>query len=134
MEALARGQGEVPAIVLRSGKASVSNAPAIQATYAWYVGLAYLRGAVAPKDAAVASMWFERGARQGFSPAQVMWARALRDGNGVTPDPVAAHGWFTLAATQGNGIARSELARLEAGLSAEQLEQARSRGTPLGTP
>jgi hypothetical protein len=132
MEALAEGRGEVPPILLRSGRAHVAYDAATQGRYAWHVGVAYLLGAVADRDPAIAARWFEQGARKGFSPAQVMWARALRDGTGVAADPVAAHGWFALAAAQGNSAAPPELQRLEQSLDAGQLEQARSR-TPAGT-
>ena len=134
MEALASGRGEIPAIVLRSGRASASNTALMQGFYAWYVGVAYLRGAIADRDPVAATMWFERGAQKGFSPAQVMWARALRDGSGVSADPVSAHGWFALAAKQGHPLAVTELARLEQALDADQLAQARSRPLPQTPP
>jgi hypothetical protein len=134
MEALARGDGEIPAILLRSGRAHVANTALTQGRYAWHVGVAYLLGAVADRDPAVAAKWFEQGARQGFAPAQVMWARALRDGTGVEADPIAAHGWYVLASHQGNRAAQPELERLEQTLDAGQLEQARARPQPEITP
>lgn len=134
MEALARGQGEIPAILLRSGRAHVSYGTATQGRYAWHVGVAYLVGAVVERDPAVAAMWFEQSARKGFTPAQVMWARALRDGDGVDADPVAAHGWFALAANRGNTAAGPDLARLEQAMDTAQLEQARSRPLPDTMP
>lgn len=130
MEALAEGRGEIPVILLRSGRANVSNTPLAQGRYAWHVGVAYLLGSVTNRDPAVAAMWFERGARKGYPPAQVMWARALRDGTGIDADPVAAHGWFVLAAKLGNSAAAPELARLEQSLDAMQLQQALSRPEP----
>jgi len=134
IEALARGQGEIPAILLRSGRAHVSYGTPTQGRYAWQVGVAYLVGAVVERDPAAAATWFEQGARKGFTPAQVMWARALRDGQGVDADPVAAYGWFALAAHRGNTAAGPELARLEQSLDPEQLERARSRPLPDTTP
>ena len=134
MEALAEGRGEIPAILLRSGRAHVSNDALTQGRYAWHVGIAYLLGAIADRDPAAAARWFEQGARNGFSPAQVMWARALRDGTGVTADPVAAHRWYVLAARQGNAAAPPELERLEQTLDAGQLEQVRHQPPPETTP
>jgi TPR repeat protein len=134
MEALAQGRGEVPPILLRSGRAHVDYNALTQGRYAWHVGVAYLLGAGADRDPAIAAKWFAQGARQGFSPAQVMWARALRDGTGVEADPIAAHGWYALAAAQGNPAARPELERLEQALDPDLLEQARSRPPPETTP
>ncbi|MFC5497031.1 tetratricopeptide repeat protein [Caenimonas terrae] len=134
MEALAEGRGEIPAILLRSGRAHVAYDAPTQGRYAWHVGVAYLLGAGVEPDPAAAARWFEQGARKGFAPAQVMWARALRDGTGVAPDPVAAYAWFALAANGGNGAAPAELAQLEQSLDAGQLEQARNRIATGTTP
>jgi hypothetical protein len=130
MQALASGQGEVPSILLRSGKAQGAATIPARRLSAYFVGLAYEDGVIVTKDPAAASPWFERAAQLGHSGAQVRWARDVLAGIGVAPDPVAAHRWLSAAAKQGNAVARKELADLEAGLTPEQLQQAQSASLP----
>ncbi len=116
MEALAEGGGEIPSILLRSGKAGGAST-SIRALCAIYVGQAYAGGVIAAKDSSAASTWLQRGALQ--------LGRNLRDGAGVARDPVNAHVLLTQAANLGNADARNELAELEKTLSADQLARVR---------
>lgn len=134
LEALATGQGEVPSIVLRSGRSSGEHMAAAQRLATYFVGMAHLRGAVVPRDEANATPWFERAAIKGFTPAQFMFARALTQGLGVAVDKPAAHGWLGIAAKGGNTAARSELERLEKTMTLQELEAARNRPAPAAGP
>ena len=48
-------------------------------------------------------------------------------GDGVAPDPIEAHRWFSLAATAGDAVARANLARSMARLSQAQIAEAERR-------
>ena len=130
MEAFANGGGEVPGIVLRSGKASQEYIRNAQRNAEYYVGMAYLRGGVVSKDLAASSAWFRRSAQKGFRPAQIMWSTALTTGRGVETDRLAGHAWLALAAKSGSPTVINMLARLEKSLSAEEFEKARTQPEP----
>jgi hypothetical protein len=127
MEALASGQGEIPSIVLRSGRANETAMKAMRGIAGYVVGMAYLRGVIVPKDVPAATPWFKRSANYGYSAGQILWARALKGGVGVAPDPLLAHGWLSQALARNNALARTELDALEKEMSAEQIEKARSQ-------
>lgn len=134
MESLALGQGAIPNIVLRSGKSSQTFIDNAKRAASYMVGLAYLRGTIADKNAATSSIWFKRSALKGYDPGQVMWARALRGGLGIEPDKMAAHTWFTEAAKAGNSAATADLATLEKTMTADELDKARSQTPPALDP
>jgi len=82
MERYARGEGEVPAIVLRSGWATEKAMAAGQNLMAFSLGMAHLRGAGTPADRAQARSWFEYAAEKGSPGAKIMLERFF-----VTPAP-----------------------------------------------
>ena len=133
MEALAAGDGEVPSIVLRSGKASESLIRSARPTTAYFVGMAYFRGSLATKNPGASSPWFKRGAEKGFAPAQIMWGTALIDGTGVPVDRPAGHAWLTLAAKSIPTV-NNVLATIKKKMSPEELEQARALPPPQVDP
>ena len=134
LEALALGQGEVPSIVLRSGKASGDHMAAAKRQAAYFLAMAHLRGTGVPRDVAAATPWFARAAQMGHTAGQTMFARALTMGHGVAMDLPAAHGWLTLAARGGNTAARSDLDKLEKQMTAADVEAARARPLPAADP
>jgi hypothetical protein len=134
MEALAAGQGEVPNIVLRSGRASHEHMRNAQRSAAFFVGMAYLRGCIVSVDLAASAAWFRRAAQKGDLPAQIMWATALTTGMGVEADRLAGHAWLTLAAKTGSPAVINMLARLEKSLSSEEFEKARTQPAPSLDP
>lgn len=134
MESFALGQGAIPSVVLRSGKSSQTFVDNAQRAASYIVGLAYLRGTVADRNAATSGIWFKRSALKGYDPGQVMWARALRSGLGVEADKLAAHTWFTAAAKAGNSAATADLAALEKTMTAEELDTARRQTPPALDP
>lgn len=126
LQALAKGVGGVPSIVIRSGKASEPNMRNASRDAAYYLGLAGLRGTGMAKDEAAAGAWFKLAAEAGHSPSQVLWGRALAAGAGVSADPSAAYAWFARAAGAGNAAAKADMERLEKTLTPTELEQARA--------
>lgn len=127
MEALASGNGEVPAIVKRSGRASSEHMNNARREAGYFLGMAYLRGTIVDKSEAVSSRWFKHAAEQGHTAAQVMWGRALVKGAGVEVDQQAAYAWFLQAKRGGNSAAQNDMAQLEKVMSPEDLEKARAR-------
>lgn len=127
MEAFANGQGEVPGIVLRSGRASQEYILNARRRAEYYVGMAYLRGGIVSEDLPASAAWFQRSAKKGFLPAQIMWSTALTTGKGVETDRLAGHAWLALAAKSGSPAVISMLARLEKSLSAEEFDKARTQ-------
>ena len=70
MNAYARGQGDVPAAVRRSGKATEEGVRWGRAEMSYFLGVAYLQGATVPADRKQAIQWFERAASTGNPTAQ----------------------------------------------------------------
>lgn len=134
LEALVTGQGEVPTIILRSGKASQEFIRNAQPMAAYFVGMAYFRGVIARKNPVASTPWFKRGAEKGYLPAQIMWASALIDGTGVEVDRPAGHAWLSLAAKTGIPSVVSFLALVEEKMSPEELEKARALPAPEVSP
>jgi hypothetical protein len=134
LQAMATGQGGIPSIVMRSGKASHDFIDRSQPIAAYFVGLAYLKGVIVSKDAPASTLWFERAAKKSYSPAQVMLARALRSGVGTDINLLAAHAWLTAAANSGNTVARTELDALEKIMSPQELEQVKGQPLPQVAP
>lgn len=130
METLASGNGEVPTIVKRSGKASSAHMDNARREIGYFIGVAYLRGTIAAKDPSAAAQWFKRSAELGHPPAQVMWGRALAGGTGVEMDPVAAYAWFARAARAGNTVGKNEMEQLARTLAPQDLEKAQAAPTP----
>jgi hypothetical protein len=65
MEAFARGQGDVPMIIKRSGRASPAHIESARATMAYYLGLAYQRGTGMAADPVEAHRWLAAASRAG---------------------------------------------------------------------
>ena len=70
MNAYARGQGDVPAAVRKSGKATEEGVRWGRAEMSYFLGVAYLQGATVPADRKQAIQWFERAANAGNPTAQ----------------------------------------------------------------
>ena len=112
MTAFAKGEGEVPLIVIRSGRVTQAHMDNARNEMAYYLGLAYNRGNAAVKDQALAYEWFNRGALNNHSPSQVMAGRALFYGRGVAIDTATGLNWLTKAAAAGNTVAKAELVNI----------------------
>jgi hypothetical protein len=70
MHAYANGQGDVPAVVKRSGKATAEGVRYGRAEMSYFLGIAYMEGVTAPRDATLAVRWLERAATMGSRGAQ----------------------------------------------------------------
>ena len=72
-------------------------------------------------------------AEQGIPPAQYLYAKALKDGRGVTADLFNAYVWFVVALDARYSPARSDLSELDTGsnLSHAQVDEAKSKAREL---
>jgi hypothetical protein len=69
MEHYARGEGEVPRIVFRSGRATNQAMNAGQLQMAYFIGVAYTQGVGVPRDDAQAQRWYKLAADKGVAAA-----------------------------------------------------------------
>jgi hypothetical protein len=70
MHAYANGQGDVPAVVKRSGKATPEGIRYGRGEMSYFLGIAYLEGVTVSRDAPQAVRWLERAATMGNRGAQ----------------------------------------------------------------
>jgi hypothetical protein len=70
MHAYANGQGDVPAVVKRSGKATTEGIRYGRAEMSYFLGIAYMEGATTARDSTQAVRWLERAATMGSRGAQ----------------------------------------------------------------
>jgi TPR repeat protein len=83
------------------------------------------------RDYTKAPQWFRAAAGQGLPQAQYQYARALKEGRGVTQDRLQAYLWFLLALDAGYGAAQNDLSELEGALSKDQIDQAKTDARKL---
>ncbi len=127
MEAFADEQGEVPVILKRSGTASGEAITRGRMLIRYFLGLAYVNGTVVKADRRTSLQWFERAARDGFSPAQMAAGRAYEHGDGVTASAADAYVWYSMAAAQEIAAAVQALKRVAAVMTPEEVEAAKAR-------
>ena len=70
MQAYANGQGDVPAVVKRSGKSTAEGIRFGRGEMSYFLGIAYMEGVTAPRDSTQAVRWLERAATMGNRGAQ----------------------------------------------------------------
>jgi hypothetical protein len=70
MHAYANGQGDIPAVVKRSGKATTEGVRFGRGEMSYFLGIAYLEGVTVARDAPEAVRWLERAATMGNRGAQ----------------------------------------------------------------
>ena len=70
MHAYANGQGDIPAVVKRSGKATTEGIRYGRGEMSYFLGIAYLEGVTVQRDASQAVRWLERAATMGNRGAQ----------------------------------------------------------------
>jgi hypothetical protein len=70
MHAYANGQGDVPVVVKRSGKATSEGIRYGRGEMSYFLGIAYLEGTTVQRDATQAVRWLERAATMGNRGAQ----------------------------------------------------------------
>ncbi len=95
----------------------------------------YLLGTVKleRQDYVQAATWFRKASMQGMPQAEEQLGLLLKQGQGVTMDKQEAYVWLLMSYDAGNqtaGVARS-LAELQAVLSNDQIDQAKSRARDL---
>ena len=70
MNAYANGQGDIPAVIKRSGKATPEGIRYGRGEMSYFLGIAYLEGVTVQRDATQAVRWLERAATMGNRGAQ----------------------------------------------------------------
>lgn len=70
MQLFADGQGDVPAVVKRSGKSTMDGIKYGRTEMSYFLGVAYLEGSTVPQDPQQAVRWLQRAASLGNRPAQ----------------------------------------------------------------
>lgn len=91
------------------------------------LGMMYENGTGVPQDNKEAVSWYRKAAEQGYAEAQYILGGLYKRGQDALPaDLVQAHKWFNLAVATGFEIARQDMEEVEAGMSREQVEKARS--------
>jgi hypothetical protein len=70
MHAYANGQGDIPVVVKRSGKATSEGIRYGRGEMSYFLGIAYLEGTTVQRDATQAVRWLERAATMGNRGAQ----------------------------------------------------------------
>jgi Sel1 repeat/Protein of unknown function (DUF2927) len=70
MHAYANGQGDIPAVVKRSGKSTAEGIRFGRGEMSYFLGIAYLEGATVERDPTQAVRWLERAATMGNRGAQ----------------------------------------------------------------
>jgi Sel1 repeat/Protein of unknown function (DUF2927) len=70
MHAYANGQGDIPAVVKRSGKATAEGIRFGRSEMSYFLGIAYLEGTTVQRDSSQAVRWLERAATMGNRGAQ----------------------------------------------------------------
>lgn len=70
MHAYANGQGDIPAVIKRSGKATSEGIRYGRSEMSYFLGIAYLEGVTVQRDAAQAVRWLQRAATMGNRGAQ----------------------------------------------------------------
>lgn len=104
MEQFAMGTGDIPQIVIRSGRAQQGYIRSARITMIHYLGMAYRDATLVKKDMKQAVQWWQSSATKGYSNSQVLLAFAYLNGNGAELNKVEAAKWFGIAANLNNSI------------------------------
>lgn len=129
MEHFAKGDGDIPPIVRRSGFASDAGIQAARTEMAFNLGNAYQRGLVVTHDLAVAMQWYEMAATRGHLYAHLMLASLYSDPYSAVKNPIKAYEWGVLLSKkvpQSTEI-QAAVTELSSKLTPEQREAANAR-------
>lgn len=88
------------------------------------LGAMYDKGQGAPQSYPEAIRWYRLAAEHGHTLAQNNLGVMYANGLGVPQDLVTAHMWVSLAAAQGNQAAAQAKARIQRGLTPDQIAEA----------
>ncbi|MBE6417144.1 MAG: hypothetical protein E7033_01605 [Akkermansiaceae bacterium] len=78
----------------------------------YIVGLCYLKGSGAERNAETAVEWFRKAAEQGNVNAQYVLAQTLYRGENITPQPAEAYKWYRRVADAGRADAQYMVAEM----------------------
>jgi TPR repeat protein len=89
------------------------------------LGAAYFFGNGVQPDHSEAAKWFRKAGEQGGIFAQTCLGYLYERGEGVPQDYALAHMWLNLATAQGQPVAKTEMDRLAAKMTPNQIVEAR---------
>ena len=127
MEDYAAGTGDLPVVVLRSGRATSSGLANGRVQMQFLLGIAYSRGHIVEVDKKKGAEWLTRAAMSSHAGAQILLGDAYFRGIGVDRDPVEGYKWLYLAAEKGVLSAKNLLRNMGSQLQAEQIEEGKAR-------
>ncbi len=127
MEDYAAGAGDLPVVVLRSGRATSSGLANGRVQMQFLLGVAYSRGHIVEVDTGKAVGWLTRAAASLHAGAQYFLGNAYFRGIGVDRDPVEGYKWYYLAAERGVPSARNAIRSVESQLQPEQIAEGKAR-------
>lgn len=85
--------------------------------------MCYVTGKGVVKNEAEAVKWYRRAAVQGYAGAIFRLGLSYDKGEGVAKNDLLAYQWYLLASANGDEIARENVPKLEAKLTAEQRQR-----------
>lgn len=127
MEDFAAGAGDLPVVVLRSGRATSVGLASGRVQTQFLLGVAYTRGHIVEVDNAKAVAWLTKAAASAHAGAQFLLGEAYFRGAGVERDPVEGYKWCFLAAGKGVLNAKNALRDMESQLQPEQISEGKAR-------
>jgi TPR repeat protein len=124
MAQFARGQGEVPNIIHRSGRMSEASVRNARAAMALYLGLAHMHGRLVgmPASTKLVGEWLQLSADNGFAGGQYVLGVWLKNHNPNAETRAKARQWLQAALAAGVSAAQKQLEELdkEAATATEQ--------------
>lgn len=93
----------------------------------YMLGIMYENGQGVKQDYEQALSLFNKSSEQGYDQAMLHLAEMYKSGRGTQVDLVQAHKWFNLAGSRGNEFARHSMETVEARLTPQQVEQAKTQ-------
>jgi Sel1 repeat len=120
MEQFALGVGEIPQIVIRSGRSQQGFIRSAKVAVAYQLGLAYRNATLVKADMIQAMKWFELSANRGYLPAQLALVQAYMNGRGIEKNYILAAQWAGLMIKNNPNIDKTLFNKMTDSLNQEQ--------------
>jgi Sel1 repeat len=120
MQAYAKGEGDPPRAIFRSGRSVPDAVSAGRATMAYFLGLSYGLGYATAVDQDKSKEFLLLAATKASLPSQVLLAQFYEHGRLGEKDASLAHAWYSCAARNGSPSLRAKALELERALTPEQ--------------
>ena len=97
------------------------------------IGEMWATGLNGTPDLKEAANWYQKAAALGLAEAQYNLGSCYAEGNGVSADPVEAWKWLQSAAKQGFPKAAVDRDKIQAGMTTDQINAARTLSDQVDT-